>query len=221
VNMTAVPRTVLHLQYQAVRLPVGVLDTRVLGSYLPADAPLRLAVQRVLGSLDTTAGRLLADQTLQRRGTALRERAAALTSAAQLERDAQHRRGQAEEQLTAAAGDASGRRAQARREHRDDVEQAIGDEQAAKRRVAEQAHTRAEAQEEQAQKAAAERLRGVDAQRSAKQTRIDAQQRQAAAEPTATLQAAAADRSDADKRRSDADRLNQLAAAESRQRRRA
>ena len=134
-KMIAVPRAVLQLQYEAVRLPLVVLDAWVLGRYLAEESGLRLSFERVLGSCDTAAGWLLDDRTLRQR-VALRQRTAALTCAAQPAADGPHRRGQAEQQLTTAPRP-PGWRERAQRDHRDDVAEARGDEEAGQRRVAE------------------------------------------------------------------------------------
>ena len=177
-NMTAVPRTVLHLQYQTVRLPIGVIDTQVLGRYLSAVSVLRLPLERVLGSLHAAAGRLLDDQPSQQGGAALRQ-PAALTRAAQLEHNPQRRHGQAEQQLTAAPGPAN-RRAWAQCDYPDDAAAARGDEQAAMRRVAEQAQARAAAEKDRADAAARWLRHVVNAQRGTGRTRIDAREPAAA-----------------------------------------
>ena len=134
-KMIAVPRAVLQLQYEAVRLPIVVLDAWVLGRYLAEESGLRLSFERVLGSCDTAAGWLLDDRTLRQR-VAQRQRTAALTCAAQPAADGPHRRGQAEQQLTTAPRP-TGRRERAQRDHRDDVAEARGDEEAGQRRVVE------------------------------------------------------------------------------------
>ena len=161
-KMIAVPRAVLQLQYEAVRLPIVVLDAWVLGRYLAEESRLRLSFERVLASCDTAAGWLLDDRTLRQRA-ALRQRTAALTRAAQLAADASHRRGQAEPQPTPAPGP-TGRRARAQRDHLDDVAEAWGDEQAGWRRVAEQADARGKTEKDWAETAARGR-RGVEVRR--------------------------------------------------------
>ena len=54
-RLTVVPRVALHLQYQTVRLPIGVIDTQVLGRYLSAVSRIAPEVTLVLldRSLDT------------------------------------------------------------------------------------------------------------------------------------------------------------------------
>jgi len=151
VKMIAVPRAVLQLQYEAVRLPIVVLDAWVLGRYLAEESRLRLSFERALASCDTAAGWLLDDRTLRQRA-ALRQRTA-LPRAAQLECDGSHRRGQAEQQPTTAPR-LTGRRARAQRDHLDDVVEAWGDEEAGRCRVAEQADARGKTEKDWAETAA-------------------------------------------------------------------
>ncbi|MEP6463119.1 MAG: hypothetical protein ABJC62_06810, partial [Frankiaceae bacterium] len=128
---------------------------------------------RVLGSLDTAAGRLLADHTLQQRGAALRQRGAGLTAAAAaLEDDATGRSSRAGTQLAAAPQDPPARRDQGRRDHRAAIAEDQRDERADQRRVTAQAQARADTARDFARAAADDRLRGVETRRSAERTRI-------------------------------------------------
>lgn len=67
----AVPRNLARLPYAAARLPLTVLDERVVARYWGQHAPVRVGFERWLGSLDVLAGRLLADEDISRRGLAL------------------------------------------------------------------------------------------------------------------------------------------------------
>ena len=146
-RVTVVPRIVLHLPYQAVRLPIAVLDTQVLGRYRSAESVLRLPLERVLGSLTAAAGRLLDDPTRQQADSARRPLASASPHAAQMQHHPHHPHGQ--QQPTAAAGPAGGYC-----DYRDDAAAARGDEQAAIRRAAEQAHAGAAAEKDRTDAAA-------------------------------------------------------------------
>jgi len=73
-NLTTVPRNIAKLEYSAVRLPLTVLESRVFARYLPDESPIRLGLERFLGSLDGAAGRLLGDEAITRRGEALSRR---------------------------------------------------------------------------------------------------------------------------------------------------
>lgn len=67
----AVLRNLARLQYAAARLPLTVLDERVVARYWGQHAPVRVGFERWLGSLDVLAGRLLVDEEISRRGLAL------------------------------------------------------------------------------------------------------------------------------------------------------
>src|SRR5512142_340151 len=60
----AVPRNLAKLSYAAARLPLTVLDERVVARYWGQRAPVRVGFERWLGSLDVLAGRLLADEDI-------------------------------------------------------------------------------------------------------------------------------------------------------------
>jgi hypothetical protein len=68
---SVVPRSLARLQYAAARLPLTVLDERIIARYWGQHAPVRVGFERWLGSLDVLAGRLLADEEISRRGRAL------------------------------------------------------------------------------------------------------------------------------------------------------
>ena len=171
-RVTVVPRVVLHLQYQAVRLPIGVLDTHVLSRCLSAESMLRLPLDRVLGSLDAAAGRLLDDPTRPQDDAARRPLASASPRAADVEHEPQYPHSR--QQPTAAPGPAH-RRALTHGDYHDDAAAARGDEQAATRHLAEQAHARAAADKDRADAAARVLRRMADAQRSTQRPRIDVQ----------------------------------------------
>jgi hypothetical protein len=67
----AVPRSIARLQYAAARLPFALFDERVVARYWEPDAPVRVGLERWLGSLDLIAGRFLGDDEISRRGLAL------------------------------------------------------------------------------------------------------------------------------------------------------
>jgi Glycogen recognition site of AMP-activated protein kinase len=67
----AVPRSIAKLQYAAARLPFALLDEYVIARYWGQHAPVRVGLERWLGSLDLLAGRLLADDEISRRGETL------------------------------------------------------------------------------------------------------------------------------------------------------
>ena len=86
-NVIEIPRTVLRAQYRLARLPLQLLEQRVLAR-LDDDAPARLLFERSLGALDAAAGNVLGDPGLRRNGVALAQRSADRGRAAQLEAQA-------------------------------------------------------------------------------------------------------------------------------------
>ncbi len=73
-DTTAIPRSIVRLQYAAVRLPFTVVDERVVARHWGEGAFVRRGLERSLGSLDRFAGWLLADEQISRRGQALLRR---------------------------------------------------------------------------------------------------------------------------------------------------
>jgi len=67
----AVPRSIAKLQYAAARLPLTLLDEYVIARYWGQHAPVRVGLERWLGSLDLLARQLLADDEISRRGETL------------------------------------------------------------------------------------------------------------------------------------------------------
>ena len=100
-GLTTVPRDIARLDYSAVRLPLTLLEERVVARYWDEEAILRLGFEKFLGSLDGLAGRLLADGDLSRRGQALLMRTEYLPKAAELDAQAQLRLMRADDELQA------------------------------------------------------------------------------------------------------------------------
>ncbi len=71
-DLTTVTRCLGRLEYEAVRLPFGLLEDLFVARYWDEDAPIRVGFEQWLGSLDEFAGRLLDDEEMRRRGQALR-----------------------------------------------------------------------------------------------------------------------------------------------------
>ncbi|MFC0448896.1 hypothetical protein [Rhodococcus jostii] len=98
VNLSSLPRTVLRVQYAVVRLPLAVIDRRVVQRW-GAQAPVRLAYEWALGGLDGVVGALLGDHDLIDRSHRNRRHADMLTRAAVLGDRAKRIRVDAAEQL--------------------------------------------------------------------------------------------------------------------------
>jgi hypothetical protein len=203
-------RTLLHLPYQAARTPLTLLDA-TLFQRLPDDSPPRLAFDRLVGSIDEVAGRLLDDETIERRGTELRDRADKLSRALQLaEAAAEHRRAAADT-IHDAEHEADTLRADAERHQVDGVEEAVATEREEERAVTRRARAQAEATKQQADARAERQVASVEQERKRTEARVSARQRQATGKVGAELHEAAERKSAARSRRSDADRLGELA----------
>ncbi len=112
-NIIEVPRTILRFQYQIARLPLRVIEDRVV-SRLDEEAPARLLYERTIGALDATVGNALGEPELQNQGAALAARSEARGRAAALEATAAEKKQQADQQLKAARDEAVEDRKEAR-----------------------------------------------------------------------------------------------------------
>lgn len=208
------PRNVAAWEYKALRYPAQLLETKVLATRLPADSPVRLAVERLLGSLDSTAGALLANPTLQERGRRLTRRTEVLAKAVALEEKAAERK----QQATVDLRDQTRRATEAKQTAEQDQRQAAGDiaakRQATLKAVEQAAQSRQQAERAQAQAetsaALAQEQDRLRAQKSA--IRSDVMERTAGAKEQ--LKQASQESKTASKRTEDADRLAELADAE-------
>src|SRR4026209_1020546 len=97
-EITDVRFTFLRFQYQLARFPPQLIEEQVVAG-MSSEAPTRLFYERWLGGLDATAGKMLGDPDLEKRGAALIERSDALRRAAQLEATATQNQEQAADEL--------------------------------------------------------------------------------------------------------------------------
>lgn len=213
-NVLTIPRTAAALEYKALRYPSQLLETKVVAVLLSEQSSVRLAFERVLGSLDATAGALFADQGLKDRGRLLTRRADIVETAASLENKAQQRKEQADEQLSVATEKAAAKKAQAQQELERKTQQVRAEKAAAKAAAEHKAQARQKA-DQQAVAAKAETALKAERQRAEEQkARIEASEKAATAAPKAQLDKAVEDTEAAQKQRSDAERLAKLAEVE-------
>ena len=99
-NVTALPRTVLALQYAALRRPISLVENLLVGR-LDTQDPRRLKVERAVGQVDAIAGRLLHDTDLTARGERAQAHADAATKAQQLHAQAEQTNADADADLDA------------------------------------------------------------------------------------------------------------------------
>ncbi|MGI8535934.1 MAG: hypothetical protein ACR2K2_05435 [Mycobacteriales bacterium] len=213
-NVLTIPRTAVALEYKALRYPAQLLETRVVAALLPEESSVRLAFERLLGTLDSTAGSLLADQGLKDRGRVLTRRADVVEKAASLEAKAQQRTEQADAQLRAETEQAQAKKAQAEQVRKRKAEQLEAGKRAAKAAVEQTAQARKKADKEAIGSAVGVTLAAERDRADEQKARIDGQAQARTAAPKAELKTAVQNTQAAQQHKADADRLAELADAE-------
>lgn len=209
-----IPRKAASLQYKLVRLPYTVIENQFVAKLLAQDSRARLAYERALGSLDERAGRLLGDSTLQRRGETLRRRSDILGTATTLEAKAEARKEEAAQKLTAEKEQAAQQRAEARTTQAEGARAAREAEREEKERIASETEAREKAEKERVEREAGQRTAKAKQTAAAQKKRIAAQEKADTAAPKAQLEDAAELSKGASKKRSQAERLGELADVE-------
>lgn len=209
-NARTLPKTVIGLEYKALRYPAQLLETKVMAPRLPDDNGLRLAYERLLGRLDSMAGRLLADEALAERGRIVTRRSQVLAKAVQLEEKAAERKAAADQQLREQERQAKQAKAEIQTEHEQQAARLKAERDAASKAIERKSSARKRADstaivDSTQQVIAAERDR-LDVQ----EARIEARVETRTAAPKAALKSAAADGRTASQKKADADRLAQL-----------
>ncbi len=212
-----IPRTVLRAQYRLVRLPLDLLEQRVLAR-MDTEAPARLIFERSLGALDAAAGNVLGDPGLRRNGVALAQRSADRGRAAQLDLQASAQQEQADTQLRAVREEAAEDRGAAHAAKADAVEDA--EEEAQRRRVdaAQTAQKRTAAAKRNAEETAAQRKQARENAEAAEIKRIDDAEKNREKTARAKLADARDKQESAQEQRVQADRIEDLQQAEKRKR---
>jgi hypothetical protein len=213
-NVLTVPRTVVALQYKALRFPSKVVEQQLVGRFLAQDSALRLGVERSLASLDAGVGRFLQDEGLVRRGTAVARKADALELASSLEEKAAQRKDEAEQALQEQKQAVAVQRVQAARNKSERTAEIAHEEVAEKRVAKEKAKAREQAAADAINKSADAKLKHEQQRLEVQQDRIETRTQARTAAPKAQLDKAVDRSAKAAAERSDADRLAQLAAAE-------
>lgn len=213
-KVLTVPRSAVALEYKALRFPAQLVETKLIAPYLPAESGVRLAFERFLGALDSTAGSLLGDQALADRGRALSRRADVIEKAAVLEDKARARKDEADAQLSKENKEAEAEKARIQQEHERKAAQLKLEREAARKAVEQKADAREKAE-------AAAITSKAQATIAAERDRLDEQEAKIAARveartaaPKAQLKKAVTDTQTAQQKKADADRLAQLAETE-------
>jgi len=212
-SIMTIPRTILRFQYQFVRLPLQLIEERVV-SRMDAEAPARLAYERSLGVLDATVGNALGDARLKRTGASMAKRSDELARAARLEAAANEELQRADEELKSSRQDVVGEVRDARAAKEQAVEDAAAAAEKRKRAATEAAQKRAGATKKEADDIAARLKSSAEAAKRNDEQRINAAQKRVTDAADATLDDAKAKKDEAQAKRADADRLEQLADVE-------
>lgn len=204
-------RKLLTLPYRAYRTPLATLDAQ-LSRRLSDDAPPVLVVERVLGSYDQFAGRLLNDDSVTRLGTERLERVSKLADAAVLEKRAAERR-TAAEQVAETGADAAAEKADEAAARLDEgLDAADETERRGKQAAAERARTTAAQRKQAAEAKASQRVQSVERQVEQTESVAEARTKTAQSKAKAQLNEAAEDRQAARAKRADAEQLDSLVA---------
>lgn len=209
-----VTRTLITAEYSMLRLPLTVLENRVVGRYLDEDSRLRLGFEKTLGTLDAAVGRLVGDPELTRRGARLSHKSQLIEKAVTLEQKAEQRKQEAGASLKEANADAERKRTAAQARVQAEVKTIRQEQQSAKQAAAERAEAEARAREKDVERRTEAKLQAAGT-RAAEQVERIAQRTQArTAKPKAQLQDASDLAQDAHKERDAAERLHTLAEEE-------
>lgn len=218
-NSMTVPKKAATLQYELVRLPATLVENQLVVRLLDDDSKFRLAYERALGSLDETAGRLLDNETLEKRGAALRRRSDVLATAVALEDKAAARKAEAEQTLQAKKKAVAQERQQANKTRQQGVQQAAQAERDEKERLGRETKAREQAEKQNVEQQAAERTEQAKHQAQADKARIAAEERADTAAPKAQFKEAGELAKTAQRRTTQAERLAKLADVEAQTRR--
>lgn len=101
-DFSLIPRRAARLSYETARLPLAILDKRVVAPLWDDQALPRVGLELFLGLVDSAAGWLLADDRISRRGQALTRRTESPAVPGERESTPQARRSQLEEDARAA-----------------------------------------------------------------------------------------------------------------------
>jgi hypothetical protein len=209
-------RSLLTLPYQLTRAPLALLDGQV--ARLPEASLPRLMFDRLVGSYDQLAGRLLNDPDIAQRGFDRAARSSKVADAVELEREADERR----EAAATIAADGQRRAAetakQAEQRLVSGLETAAAEAREGKQAAAADARAVAARKKEQAEERTARRLSSIEQNVNRAETVANTRANSARKTAKAKLDDAARERAKASEKRTDADQLDDLASAKRRSR---
>ncbi|WP_241383582.1 IF2 family translation initiation factor [Rhodococcus sp. CH91] len=177
-NLIALPRNVLRLQYRIARFPLGLIEQQL--RFLPTDAPPRLVYERGLGMLDGIVGSLLDDRDIATRGALATERADAVRRADKLDAQAAAEKRAADAELRRTRERAAAEQEDARRQREEEVRQARERAQERAQQAEKEAEQKKAAETAKAEQEAQERRRAAEAEKKKDDERIREAEKDAA-----------------------------------------
>ncbi|WP_197374807.1 IF2 family translation initiation factor [Mycolicibacterium baixiangningiae] len=212
-KITDVPFAVLRFQYQIARFPLQVIEERVVAR-LDDEAPARLMYERSLGMLDLAVGNALCAPEVEQRGAALIERSEALRRAAQLDATAETVRTEADAELESTREQAEREQQQAEQDRQREIKEARQTASERKQNAAQNAQKRAADAKDQADQVAAQRVKAAETARRQEEAVIKATEKSVEKIAQTKLDDAADKAGAAAAKRSQADRIEDLAQTE-------
>ncbi|BBZ59890.1 hypothetical protein [Mycolicibacterium monacense] len=212
-RVTDVPFAVLRFQYQIARIPLQVIEDRVVAR-LDAEAPARLFYERSLGMLDLAVGNALSAPEVEHRGAALIERSEALRRAAQLDETATEVHQQAEANLESTREQAKREQMQAEQDREREIKESRETASERKQNAVQTAQKKAADAKQQADQIAAQRVKSAEAARRQEEAVISATERSIEKVAQGKLDDAADKAGNAAAKRAQADRVEDLAETE-------
>jgi hypothetical protein len=203
-------RAVLRAQYQIARFPLQLIERRLVAR-LDSDAPLRLFYQRSLGLLDAAAGNVLDVPALAQRGVTTIERTDTLMRAADLDAVADATVAKADAELKGAREVAAQAMADAHAEQTRTATQARDKAEERKRAAREVADQRTADAHKHADETAAHREGAAETAKREQHAVIRADEKLAEAKAHVKLDEAQDNRGVAARKRTEAERLAELA----------
>jgi hypothetical protein len=210
----SVTRTLLAAEYAAMRLPLTLLESRVVTKYLPEESRFRLGFEKSLGSLDSIVGKVVGSADLTRRGAQLHHKAELRGTAVALEERAEAREATADAELRKAKAAAERKRTEAQERTQADVADLRRRQQEEKQAAAQQAQQKTEAAGAATVREAEKQVAQVDRQAAQQKQRIERQKQTRTAAPKAEFAGATELSAQAKKQRAAAERLHELTAQE-------
>jgi hypothetical protein len=210
-------RDLLTVPYELARLPLAIVDDRVVAR-LPETSVPRVTLDRALGSADKLAGTLLGSPDIAQRGADRLERSSKLRTATRLEEEAEARREQAQETAATGRSEAAEKRKAAQDRAVTGLDEAAETEARGKQQAKASAKRTASAKKTAADERAAGRTDTIEQRQGSVESAAEAKKRAAQREAKDELKDARETAESATEARTDADRLEELTEVKKEQR---